>query len=851
MIACRKQTTSGAKTVARGETVVAARETTLQELLGGAKQYQVPLYQRTYSWGRDQLDKFWDDVIQLAEDRAGRPKLSHFIGSLVLAPSPAINPGGVSDWLVIDGQQRLTTVSLLLCALRDHLADENPAIREKFDDLYLVNKYHPDRHTKLQPTQADRAAYLACVDSTAHAGGADPIGSAYRAFKAKLAALDDQKQILRLEDALMSGLAIVAVTAREGDNVYRIFESLNNTGLKLTQADLLRNYLFMRLPGRGEPVYQSLWLPLQKSLTPDELETLFWLDLVQRDPRVKRSDIYSEQQKRLDRLETEAEVEAEIGRFNRLGTLFQKILDPAKESDPEVRRRLARLQAWGSTTAYPVLLYLLDLHGQGKATSDQIASAMLYLESFFVRRLIISRATANLNRILSTLVTEIDKSKPVAEEIRASLSRGRTYYATDDEVRNAASTIPFYLNGRANQRKLVLQWLEESYGSKEPVSPDKLTIEHVLPQTPTPDWRSELSQDLDSNETFEQVHQALVHTLGNLTLTGYNPKLSNNSFSDKCELMKKSGLAMNQEIADQTRWGRPQIYHRAADLADRIAEMWPGPVDVIELLDPAWEVATKALAEIPAGAWTTYGDLATLIGTHPIAVGSHLANYAMPNAYRVLQADGRISASFRWPDGRAESPRALLESEGVIFDDRDRADPQQRLDVEDLAQLGGVTVDELPESLPSLPVGDEYLIGFTEQLAAYQSTATLNAVMLVLDAWTSQGGTLWLGRGGETSCFLMAREGQRPHNLWPVVIYPTGKCEVVFQYLAVRPPFDDIQLRQEFRERLNKIPGVDLPAAKLELRPGFQLEVLAKEEARNLFIDSLIWFYNQADSSSE
>jgi hypothetical protein len=517
--------------------VVAAQETTLQNLLGGPKQYQVPLYQRTYSWGKDQLDKLWEDILQLAEDRVDKPDLTHFIGSLVLAPSPAISPSGVQDWLVIDGQQRLTTVSLLLCALRDHRAQQDPAEREKFNDLYLVNKYHKDRHTKLLPTQADRPAYLACVDSTAQAGGADPIGAAYRFFTARLAALDDQAQIERLEGALMSGLAIVAVTAGVGDNAYRIFESLNNTGLKLTQADLLRNYLFMRLPNRGETVYQALWLPLQESMTPEQLETLFWLDLVQHDPRVKQTEIHAEQQKRLDRLTSETEIEAEIARFNRLGTLFRLILDPATEGDPEVRQRLTRLQAWGTTTANPILLYLLELRDQGKAASGEITRAMLYLESFFVRRLLIGRATANLNRILSALVNEIDTSMPADEAIRASLSSGRKYYATDDEIAKALPTIPFYLNGRANQRKLVLQWLEESYGSKEPVSPDTLTIEHVLPQTPTSCWRDMLSQDLNSEEAFDQVYAGLVHTLGNLTLTGYNTKLSNSSFDEKRTLL--------------------------------------------------------------------------------------------------------------------------------------------------------------------------------------------------------------------------------------------------------------------------------------------------------------------------
>ena len=834
-----------------GELVVAARETTLQELLGGAKQYQVPLYQRSYSWGKSQLVKLWEDIRQLANDRTSRPELTHFIGSLVLAPSPANGPAGVQDWLVVDGQQRLTTLSVLMCALRDYQARETPSERDRINDLYLVNKWHADRHLKLLPTQADRPSYLACVDGAAQAGGADPIGTSYRFFVAELTSLDEPGELKRIEEALMSGLAIVAVTAGAGDNAYRIFESLNNTGLKLTQADLLRNYLFMRLPNRGNTVYQSLWLPLQQLLTPEQLETLFWLDVVQRDPRVTQTEIYAEQQRRLDRLSAEEDIEAEIARFNKLGTLLKLILQPSSEADPEVRLRLTRLDEWGSTTAYPILLYLLELRDQGKASSAQIARAMLYLESFFVRRLIVGRATANLNRILSSVVNELDETRPVDEAIRVSLSTGRTYYATDEEIKNAAPTIPFYLNGRANQRKLVLQWLEESYGSREPVFPGKLTIEHIMPQTPTQDWRDTLSGDIAPGQTFDQMHQAIVHTVGNLTLTGYNTALSNSPFGGKKDLLAQSGLVMNREIAGMARWGASEIGARAAQLADRIIRIWPGPADEVEPVNTAWEVAARALAQIPAGAWTTYGDIAALIGSHPIAVGTRLATQPAPNAHRVLQVNGRVSENFRWLEpGRSDDPRAILESEGVVFDEHGRADPQQRLNVEDLAQLAGVTTEEPPEFLPEPSADDDYLNRFEQLMTAHQTTATIEGIDTVVTAWTDMGGGIWWGRGSETSCFLVARkDDHRLGNIWPVVLYPSGKCEVVFQHMSIRPPFDDVQLREEFRQRLNKIPGVDLPSSKLELRPGFPLSVLSDEEARSLFLDALGWFYLQANFS--
>lgn len=293
--------------------MVAAQETTLQSLLEGAKQYHVPLYQRTYSWTEIQLKRIWDDVCQLARDRADHPAATHFIGSLVLAPSPSMGPVGVAEYLVVDGQQRLTTLTILLCAIRDHRAEhESPKHRLRLDQQYLTNPFEEQRWLKLVPTQADRDAYVACVKSTPQAGGENPVGRAYRFFAKALTAIGDAKAIAALgdgegpvgieqiESAVITGLALVAITAKAGDNVYRIFESLNNTGLTLTQADLLRNYIFMRLPTRGQTVYESLWLPLQQRFTPTELVLLFWLDLVHRDPKVKQTDTYVEQQKRLE-----------------------------------------------------------------------------------------------------------------------------------------------------------------------------------------------------------------------------------------------------------------------------------------------------------------------------------------------------------------------------------------------------------------------------------------------------------------------------------------------------------------------------------------------------------------------
>ncbi|SFR24367.1 Protein of unknown function [Lentzea waywayandensis] len=822
--------------------MVTANETTLQHLLEGSKQYRVPLYQRTYSWETKQLSQLWNDVVGLAEDRVTQDSTTHFIGSVVLAPSPGNGPTGVPQYLVVDGQQRLTTLTLLLCAIRDHRAThEDPIHRGRMNDLYLTNPYKPEaQRLKVMPTQTDREAYQACVDSTPHAGGRDPIGAAYRFFAAKLVELDDPDDPLdveRLENAVISGLALVSITTHPGDNAHRIFESLNNTGAALTQADLLRNYLFMRLPTRGEQVYRSLWLPLQDQLEkPKNLELLFWLDLVQRDARIKQTDTYAEQQARLDRLDGEEAIEAEVARLCGLGTLLHTILHPETEADRAVRTRLQRLKDWGTTTVYPLLLHLLDRRRQGGSTSEEIASAMLYVESFFVRRQLIGRATANINRILLSVVTEMDRAQPVDQAVHAYLSTGRKHYADDDEIRALVRTVPYYLNGRANQRTSILRWLEAEHGSKEPVDLSSLTIEHVLPQTSTDEWEQAVSEALEPGETYEQVHSSLVHTLGNLTLTGYNSELSNSPFDVKRAKLAKSGLVMNQHIAEQSGWGRPQILARADALAERVIAAWPGPLaGTTPVTSAAWNLMNTVLAALPAGSWTTCGDIASIIGRDSPAVVTRLATTTTPHAHRVLPAGGLVP-----PDARD-----LLRSEGVEIDEHGQASAEQRIWFEELAELIGLDVEPAAEpSTEALP--DRFLLQLNEK---HGDEVTM-ALTELIEVWDELGGDIGFGAGRETSCFLFARQkDDEGGNIWPLAIYPSGRVEVVFKHLMIRPPFDQAALREELRQRLNEAPGVDIAADRIELRPSFPVEVLLDPAARAVVRETLKWFYEQARST--
>lgn len=280
------------------------------------------------------------------------------------------------------------------------------------------------------------------------------------------------------------------------------------------------------------------------------------------------------------------------------------------------------------------------------------------------------------------------------------MSRGRKYFATDQQVRDAAQTIAFYWQGRGAQKKLILQWLEEAYRPKEIVDldPKHLTIEHVLPQTMIDSVRDAFAQGFSADADINYEHERVVHTLGNLTLSGYNSELSNKPFDEKRELLAKSGVSMNQAIAAHTTWGVDEISARSVELGEKIIELWPGPDEsIIAVGDEPSALRSQVaaiVAEIPAGRWTTYGDVAIVAGTWAQPLAAIVANFPMANAWRVLQSGGTISPGFRWTEpGRDDDPRVVLEDEGLRFDTEGRADPEQFISAEELAEAAGLDVD--------------------------------------------------------------------------------------------------------------------------------------------------------------
>lgn len=739
-----------------------------------------------------------------------------------------------------------------LCALRDHQMAENPLHRDRINETHLINKFRPgDPRYRLLPTQVDRQAFKDCVEGLPFGDTDSRIAGAYQFFRTKLIEVDDPADphdIARIESVVLNRLNLVQIVVEADDNAFRIFESINNTGMRLSQVDLIRNYVFMHLPVKGEFVYGTHWLPMQKKLGLKGMDQLMYLALIlDRGDEAQYNDTYRGHQELLrsvtmDKAHVEDRVEGYVKDLARRARYLQRILEPAGES--EIDSRLRFLNEWKGSTAYPVIMRLLELHDAGEAAEYEVVEAQRYIESFLVRRLIGGVATGSLNKIFMRLATELTGEEPVAQVVRKGLSPARLYWSSDDQFRADIRGRSFYWQGRTAQQKLVLRRIEESYGGKETVelSDKKITIEHVLPQSLMADWQESLAVDGDA----DRLHKELVHTLGNLTLSGYNSELGNLSFGKKRDFLGRSGLVMNRRIAEHERWGKAEIQTRADELASRAIEIWPSPMD-LGPVGPSrdWTLLHAALAALPSGTWTTYGDLAELIGSHAVPVGVHLSSSEVLNAHRVLTSTGQVSKGFQWVDEADDRDvHQVLRDDGVKLDEADRADQAQRITARELAELldlpGAIDLGDADFMADDDHMDlDQHETRFFQQLGDTAGPQAAGAVSRLLDWWRSRGGEVQFGRSAGASCAPFVRRGS---EMLPMIRFYAKTAEVPFSTLRKRVPFDDPMLRDELRRRLNDAPGVDLPAAKLELYPSFEIGLMANDAVWDVIVSALDWF---------
>lgn len=551
---------------------------TVREILHSGDQFLVPFFQRQYSWTKKEWQNLYADVVTLTE---GGDEARHFLGPLVCTPFHHV-PGDGPRYQLIDGQQRLTTLTLALAALRDiaRLNDLNDFADEIHEDFLVHKRRQGLDRFKVVPRLEDRRTYEVAIDSNAPGvvAGTGIIGCHSffkRAWKNPVADAGEQLA-RRLLVALTARLSLVAITV-DGENPYEIFESLNWKGLPLEEADLIRNFLFMQVPPAEQAQFhEARWRPYESRFEAVEgydkvPPTQFYRNYLMREGRycANKTAYVEFKRQSLERGLSPVEQVTELQRFATFELWLQR---PELCERAYLRERLAEIQQLDITTAHPLLLNLLDRHDKGYVSRDELDVCLRDLASFVIRRTICGESTRAYGRWFPEAIPAIVTRTSV--ELRQ--------YWLEKGWPDDAAFIPrlseFLIYTREKKKCLhLLKCLERKEGHPEMVDASKLTIEHVLPQTVEDDeagrsWRTALGV-----AAWAQEHEKWVHTLGNLTLTGINPQLGNNSFAAKQEMFAHSNVSLNAHFAGIARWNGTEIKQRGIALGRRIARIWPRP----------------------------------------------------------------------------------------------------------------------------------------------------------------------------------------------------------------------------------------------------------------------------------
>ncbi len=537
-----------------------ASETNFQPIIEGTKQYVVPLFQRPYSWDKKEWDVLWSDLIDLCE--YPEPK-SHFIGSLVTMPTISV-PEGVAKFMLIDGQQRITTIFILLAVIRD--IAKNNALQDLADEISQTMLVNPFKrgvdYFKLMPTQTDRDSFKKLV--LEGLDGQSQIGRCYQFFDRKIR--QENIDVRSLTKVITGRLSVVSIVLDHDDNPHLVFESLNAKGRPLTQADLIRNYFFMRIHvDQQEEIHTRYWQPMQVALGDDLTECIRHY-LMKNGSLVKQSDVYFTLKDRVGQIDALSALE-DIALF---AGYYEKLLHPEKETNNSLQTALKRINRLEVTTAYPFLLNCYHDYCQGRLVIEDYLDILQTIDNFIIRRFVCNVPTNELNKIFPQLYAQAILRDPgcLPKGIRSVLqSRG---YPKDIEFRSRLVESKLYGAGeRTTKTKLILETIETSYRHHEVVPFDSLTIEHVMPQTITDWWQEHLGED------WQADHELFLHTLGNLTLTAYNSELSNDPFPAKKVRFASSHVDLNNYFELIVTWNRDAIEIRSRILADQVVNIWP------------------------------------------------------------------------------------------------------------------------------------------------------------------------------------------------------------------------------------------------------------------------------------
>lgn len=556
----------------------------------GDIQYVLPHFQREYRWEEKHWKTLWDDAMltydALPDDDKGRfPE--HFLGALVVVPDNKTS-SIVPIYRLVDGQQRLTTISLLLCALGNAIQNSDRATSKQIRRLLINDDIEGDLQFKVLPTTKnnDRAIYSALIEGKPIPDGPSHARPAYHYFSKQLEGALATGRIAPdgFFKVLIKAFQVVWVKLDEQENAYQIFESLNTKGERLGESDLVRNYIAMRLPsGTQEKIFHEVWAPIEAVLNDQrkvgrsglgELTAfLRHYDAMQSGVLPAEKNIYARFRDEMKRLDDDKFIEA-LHSIRKFAALYDGLLRPDKGDDKVLRNALLRLNALDISVAYPFLLAVAARHEKGQITTTQFCEVCETLENYIVRRFLIDASTSYLNKMFAALAQNVDWTNLVPS-LQSVLTDKQ--YPTDDRVRESAPTRALYDKNNTRERVVMLF---ERINRHLHIGSDVVTIldgaptlEHILPQTLSGWWKDELGEDADN------IAREWKHTLGNLTLVtqSYNSSLSNDSFPEKRAKLVSHGLRLNSDYfaADLESWDATAIRERADWLTQKVLEIWP------------------------------------------------------------------------------------------------------------------------------------------------------------------------------------------------------------------------------------------------------------------------------------
>ncbi|WP_305868811.1 DUF262 and DUF1524 domain-containing protein [Helicobacter pylori] len=529
-----------------------------------SNQFVIPIYQRLYSWKKEQCEQLWDDIIKIG----GNDKMNgHFIGSILYA---LVDDTHSSPLLIIDGQQRLTTITLLFIALRDHLSEE---VKHKEIESYLINSNKDgDKKFRLILSESDKDTLLSLIDENKRKPS-EPSVKIMENFELF------EKWIRKNTDKLetifkgLKKLMIVWISLDKGkDDPQLIFESMNSKGIELTQTDLIKNYIVMETEiEKQEDFYNQYWRAMEEDFKQNE--TLFnrfvrhYLTIKTGEiPNINKVYEAFKDYRQKEGIEIEdllKDLQKYCGYFCQIA--FKK------EADKDLNKALSFLVDLETDVIYPLLLELYSDYSDGVLSKQDFIPIIYLTESYLCRRTVCGLGTNSLNKVFPSFTKKIDKNQYLKSvEEHFGLLKGMQKFPNDSEFKDSFITIDFY---SFKKREYFLERLE-NFDTKEPVNTQECTIEHIMPQTLNLEWERDLG------ENFQAIHEKYLHTIGNLTLTGYNQEYSNNSFQKKRDMekgFKQSPLKLNQSLKDLESFGEKEIEKRANKLADWALKIWTYP----------------------------------------------------------------------------------------------------------------------------------------------------------------------------------------------------------------------------------------------------------------------------------